>query len=538
MTRKGHHDREAYEYLLAENERLRQEIAILQEREAQSRWLERKISEREHRLRLVLSQLPAIMWTTDSALRFTSLMGAGLQVVSVSDAEFLGKKLSEVSSLDPVDTLLRHHQLALQGEPQEFEAQWRNRYYRVRLEPLRSQEGNIEGTIGLALDITDLRRLQLQVEQAQRMESIGRLAGGIAHDFNNVLAGISGFAELALMPLPPQHPSRPHLEHILDAVNRASALVNQLLAFARRRIITPQPMNLNEHLKQLLPLIERLIGEDIELICYLAEDLGTVRADPTQIEQVILNLVSNARSAMPYGGQLIIETQNVTLDAGYAERHWKVQPGAYVLLSLTDTGIGIPEEHLPHLFEPFYTTREGGTGLGLATVHGIIHQANGHIWVYSEVGKGTTFKIYLPRFEGHAQPIMGGSMASNYSNPVQGVILLVEDSSDVRESTAQLLRAVGYTVLSAPDPIEALRLAQQTPPDLLITDVVLPQMRGSELAERLLQQFPHLKVLYISGYTENTVVVQGELKPDVEFLAKPYTLTQLTERIQKLLSAE
>ncbi len=171
-------------------------------------------------------------------------------------------------------------------------------------------------------------------------------------------------------------------------------------------------------------------------------------------------------------------------------------------------------------------------------MHGIIHQANGHIWVYSEFGKGTTFKIYLPRFEGHVQPIMGGSMASNYSNPVQGVILLVEDNSDVRESTAQLLRAVGYTVLSAPDPIEALQLAQQTPPDLLITDVVLPQMRGSELAERLLQQFPHLKVLYISGYTENTVVVQGELKPDVEFLAKPYTLAQLTERIQKLLSAE
>lgn len=538
MTDESRSSQEAYERLLAENERLRQENARLRESEERSRKLEREVSDRESRLKLVLSQLPAIMWTTDRTLHITSITGAGLQATEVSPDTLIGASLTQVSDEESREAILRHHQQALEGVPQEYEVRWHQRLYRVALEPLHSVEGPIEGVIGLAVDITDIRRLQLQVEQAQRMESIGRLAGGIAHDFNNILAGIAGFAELALLQTPAEAPQRESLEHILEVVQKGGALVSHLLGFASRRLITPQPMNLNDQVNQLIPMLQRLIGEDIELHRYLAEDLGTIRADPTQIEQVLINLVTNAREAMPRGGTLIIETQNVELDSTYCEQHWNVQPGEYVLLSVTDNGVGITPDHLPRLFEPFFTTRERGTGLGLATVYGIIHQANGHIWVYSEVGKGTTFKIYLPRIDDPAQPIIGGSKVSNHSNPAQGVLLLVEDNPEVRESTAQLLRSVGYTVLSAADPMEALELAQQTPPDLLITDVILPQMRGSELAERLLLQFPNLKVLYISGYTENSVVVRGELKPGVEFLAKPYTLAQLTERIQKLLSQE
>ncbi len=530
--------RAAYERLLAEKEYLLEENARLRESEERSRKLEREVSERESRLKLALSQLPAIMWTTDPALHIASITGAGLSTIAVSPDALTGAPITQIGDGEFQEAIRHHHQQALAGVPQEFEVRWRQRLYRVALEPLHSSDGALEGVIGLAVDITDIRRLQIQAEQAQRLESIGRLAGGIAHDFNNILAGIAGFAELALLQTAPDAPQRAPLEHILTAVQKGSALVSHLLAFASRRLITPQPMNLNEQVQQLLPILQRLIGEDIELTCYLAQDLGTIRADPTQMEQVLINLVTNAREAMPQGGKLIIETQNVFLDSSYCERHWSVQPGEYVLLSITDSGVGIPPNHLPHLFEPFFTTREHGTGLGLAMVYGIIHQANGHIWVYSEVGKGTTFKIYLPRIDDPAQPITGGSTVSNHSNPVLGVILLVEDNPEVRESTAQLLRSVGYTVLAASDPMEALQLAQQTPPDLLITDVILPQMRGSELAERLLLQFPNLKVLYISGYTENSVVEQGELKPGVEFLAKPYTLAQLTERIQKLLSTE
>jgi CheY-like chemotaxis protein len=296
-------------------------------------------------------------------------------------------------------------------------------------------------------------------------------------------------------------------------------------------------MSVNEHLQQLTPFLQRVLGEDIQFECLLDEQTGAVRADPVQLEQVLMNLTSNARQAMPNGGTLTIETQNVVLDEAYTSQHWGVQPGEYVLISITDTGEGIAPEHLPHIFEPFYTGRAGGTGLGLATVHGIINQAKGHIWVYSELGKGTTFKIYLPRIYEQAQPLQPRP-AESVAQPSSGVVLVVEDSEEVRHTMSEMLRTLGYTVLEASRPQEALQLAATHAPDLLITDVVLPEMRGGELARALQVMHPSLKTLFVSGYTENTIIERGELKPGVAFLAKPFTMAQLSAKVREVLASD
>ncbi|MCS7065631.1 MAG: ATP-binding protein, partial [Fimbriimonadales bacterium] len=412
-----------------------------------------------------------------------------------------------------------------------------NRFYEVTMQPLLDAEGIIRGVLGLAIDRTEQQRLQLQMEQAQRLESIGRLAGGIAHDFNNVLAAISGFAEIAQMQLPPDHLAQNALQQILNGVERASQMVSQLLAVASRRVIAPQPTNLNDLITESLSMLQRLLGEDVEIQTYLVPDLGVVRIDPVQIQQVLLNLAANARAAMPTGGKLLIETTNITLDTGYADTHWSVQPGEYVLLSVTDTGHGIPSEHLSMVFEPFFTTREEGTGLGLAMVHGIVTQANGYIHVYSEEGQGTTFKIYLPRVEQAAQSLIAPAVPTQVAPQGQGTILLVEDDESTREAIAQMGRMLGYEVVAVATPQEAIQQFQQAGGqfDLLLTDVILPQMRGSQLAEQLKALNPNLKVLYISGYTANAIAERGELKPGVECLEKPFTMAQLAQRLQKLL---
>jgi CheY-like chemotaxis protein len=294
-------------------------------------------------------------------------------------------------------------------------------------------------------------------------------------------------------------------------------------------------MSVNEHLEQLTPFLQRVLGEDVELQCVLDAETGNVRADPIQLEQVLMNLASNARHAMPQGGKLTIETQNVTLDRAYTEQRWGAQPGEYVLISLTDTGHGISPEHLPHIFEPFYSVRTGGTGLGLATVHGIIHQAKGHIWVYSEPNRGKTFKIYLPRVDEAAQSLPTREISTEMAVG-SGVVLVVEDNDDVRATMCEMLRLMGYMVLEASRPQEALRIAADRALDLLITDLVLPEMRGSELARTLTVIQPNLKTLFVSGYTENTIIEQGELKPGVAFLAKPFTMAQLSAKVKDVLS--
>jgi PAS domain S-box-containing protein len=390
---------------------------------------------------------------------------------------------------------------------------------------------------GIARDLTERHRMEQQLLQAQKMESIGRLAGGVAHDFNNLLTAILGYAELAEDALSPGSSEHGYVQNIQKAALRAADLTRQLLAFARRQIIEPRIVYLNDLMFDVDRMLRRLIGEDIELTTLPAPDLWPVKADPSQIGQVIVNLAVNARDAMPLGGKLTIETANVALDEEYARQHVEAKPGEYVMLAVSDTGVGMTEEVKARIFEPFYTTKEHGkgTGLGLATCYGIVKQSGGHIAFYSEPDRGTTFKIYLPRAGEQAAllpreepvPLPSGSET----------VLLVEDEALVRDIAAQTLRARGYTVLEAGNGDEALRVVQSHRGmiDLVITDVVMPQMGGTELAERLEEMLPGIKVLFTSGYTDNAIVSQGVLEPNTAFLHKPFTPGAIARKVREVL---
>jgi len=391
--------------------------------------------------------------------------------------------------------------------------------------------------VGVALDITDLKRLEDQLLQAQKLESVGRLAGGIAHDFNNLLTAILGFAELAQDECALDTQGQAYLGNIRQAAERATNLTRQLLAFARRQIIEPKVLNLNALILELDTLLRRLIGEHIELVFLPDENLHCVKVDAGQLEQILVNLVVNARDAMPDGGKITIETQNTLLDAEYAQQHTGVIPGEYVLLAVSDTGAGMDEAIRLHIFEPFFTTKEKGrgTGLGLATVYGIVKQAGGHIWLYSEPGEGATFKIYLPRTQVSAGAASSAPQPSGQRGGSE-TILLVEDEPAVRMLAVHALRGRGYTVLEARNGEEALRIVKgrEHAIALLITDVVMPQMSGKELAERLQGICPTLKVLFASGYTENTIVHHGVLEPDIAFLSKPFTPSALAQKVRAM----
>ncbi len=386
-------------------------------------------------------------------------------------------------------------------------------------------------------DVTEMEQLRRQLEQAQRLEAIGRLAGGVAHDFNNVLTAITGYADLVLMDLAPSDPVRKDVEEIKKAASRAASLTRQLLAFGRRLVLQPRVLNLNELVEDLSKMLKRLIGEDIEFVTYLEPELGNVYADPAQIEQVIVNLAVNARDAMPGGGKLIIETRNVTLNQEYVRTHPGSKPGRYVMLAVTDTGIGMDEETKAHIFEPFFTTKGGeGTGLGLSQVYGIVKQSGGSIWVYSEPGRGTTFKIYLPRVDA---PAAEPAEPKEHAGELKGseTVLLVEDDETVRDLACSVLKRFGYEVLEAKNPTEALRLSEghEGPIHLLITDVIMPGMNGKELAERLQEGRPELRVLYASGYTDNVIVSHGLLDSGVDFLAKPFGPDNLLRKVREIL---
>ncbi len=384
----------------------------------------------------------------------------------------------------------------------------------------------------------ELERKESELRQAQKMEAIGRLAGGIAHDFNNLLTAILGYGNLLELKLAPGDPSRSDVEEILSAGKRATELTRQLLAFSRRQVLVPKILNLNAVVDEVVKFLKRLIGEHIELVLRIQPDLGRVRADPSQVEQVIMNLAINARDAMPEGGKLTIETCDVKLDESYSRSHPEVQPGPYVMLAVSDTGAGMDPETQSRIFEPFFTTKERGkgTGLGLSTVYGIIRQSGGHIWVYSEPGRGSTFKVYLPRAdrkdETHKSAIItdipkGGSES----------ILVVEDEAPVRKLLCNVLKARGYAVTEAANGTEALQSRRKSPDpiQLLITDLVMPGMGGRELAEQMTDAQPGLKVLYVSGYTEDTVVRKGELVEGTAFLSKPFTPDVLLRRVRELL---
>jgi PAS domain S-box-containing protein len=395
-----------------------------------------------------------------------------------------------------------------------------------------------------AEDVTERRALEQQLQQSQKMEAVGRLAGGIAHDFNNLLMVILGYSEFLLENLGTQPELRAPAQEIASAAERASSLTRQLLAFSRKQMLAPKTVYLNSIVTENLKMLTRMIGEDIDLVMHPAENLWPVRADSGQIEQVIMNLAVNARDAMPSGGKLTIETANVTLDEDYARLHAPLRPGDYVLLALSDTGAGMDTETQSHIFEPFFTTKgPKGTGLGLSTVYGIVKQSGGYIWVHSEIGKGATFRIYLPRVAASGEPVTPQVAAVEETRAVEPgteTILLVEDEANLRYLARQFLEKQGYKVIEAADGAVAMQIAvaHEGVIHLLLTDVIMPGMNGRELAQRISEIRPNVKILYMSGYTENVVGHDGTLDAGVRLLQKPFNLRDLKSKVREVLDTK
>jgi len=390
-------------------------------------------------------------------------------------------------------------------------------------------------------DITERRALEQQLRQAQKMEAIGRLAGGVAHDFNNLLMVISGYSEFLLERLGPDPGVRGPAKEIAAAADRATSLTRQLLAFSRKQMLAPKVFDLNEVVTENLKMLTRLIGEDIELVMVPESQLGAVKADPGQIEQVIMNLAVNARDAMPDGGKLTIETSNITLDETFTRMHAPLNPGDYVLLTISDTGTGMDSETQTHIFEPFFTTKgPKGTGLGLSMVYGIIKQSGGYIWVESELAKGTSFKIYLPRFTEAEERVSVAPVSGAAKGPNIETILLVEDEENLRRLARQYLETQGYKVLEAADSAAAVHICSDNPGPihLLLTDVIMPGLNGRQLAERIVSLRPKVKVLYMSGYTENVIGHDGTLESGVNLLQKPFSLPALKNKVREVLDAQ
>ncbi len=399
----------------------------------------------------------------------------------------------------------------------------------------------IAHTVALACSEEELRRTEEHLRQAQRMEAVGRLAGGIAHDFNNLLTVISGYGELLWDGLAQGDPRREAVDQVLLASRRAAGLTRQLLAFSRKQILQPRVLDLNAVVTDMDRLLRRLIGEDVDLRTCCAPGLGRISADPGQLEQVIMNLAVNARDAMPRGGCLTIETKDVELDAAYVATRPDVAPGPYVLLAVSDTGTGMDRATLAHAFEPFFTTKPAGqgTGLGLSTVFGIVKQSGGHVAAYSEPGRGSTLKVYLPRVVGEESSEQAAPAAASAGRAATETVLVVEDDEMVRALVVAVLSRLGYRVLEAPDGLAAERLALDPAArvDLLLTDVVLPRMSGKELRDRLAAARPGLRALYMSGYTDNAIVHHGVLDEGTPFLHKPFTGDALAARVRAVLDA-
>jgi PAS domain S-box-containing protein len=399
------------------------------------------------------------------------------------------------------------------------------------------------GTFGIAFvsDISVRKTLEQQLVQAQKMEAVGRLAGGVAHDFNNMLTVIAGYNRMILDELTTIDPLRGYAEEILKATDRAAALTNQLLTFSRHQIVQSRVIDLNAVIGQTENMLRRLIGEDIELAMRLGADAGNIRADPHQIEQAIVNLAVNARDAMPLGGRLTIETCNTRIDETYSKTHMGVKPGEFVLIAVSDTGHGIDSATRQNIFEPFFTTkpRGKGTGLGLATVYGMVKQSGGDIWVYSEPDQGTTFKLYFPRVMGPASPGLVEEPQRTRPGEFE-TLLLVEDERQVRDLEVRMLEQLGYTVLAAASGEEALSISRAHAGriSLLVSDVVMPNMSGKQVAQSLLASRPGIRVLFLSGYTENTIGHHGVLDSTVDFLTKPFTREALARKVRDILSRE
>lgn len=510
---------------------------------------ERKQS--QARLAGILEQLPVGVLFRDEHGRYTHANQRVCDILGLSKEDIIGKQAEELNALVnptepsgssfregkiPSSIALRTREPVAPVELLIAPQSGTTRRVTAAAAPVVLEPG-LTGAVSVIVDITEQHALTEQLRQAQKMEAVGQLAGGIAHDFNNLLTAITGYSELSLRRLGADDPHRRNLEEIKKAADRAASLTRQLLAFSRKQILEPKVVNLNSIVDSTEKMLRRLIGENIEVSSILEPELWLVKADPSQIEQILMNLVVNARDAMPDGGKLTIETANVELDQNYAGKHVMVSPGPYVMLAVSDTGIGMDAETEAHIFEPFFTTKEigKGTGLGLSTVYGIVKQSGGYVWVYSEVGQGTTFKVYLPReFEPESAFVKSESRSIARGTET---VLLVEDDDMVRNLAREVLESNGYRVLVASEATEALTLCENSRGEikLVLTDVVMPQMGGKELAARLLQNSPDLKVLYMSGYTDNAIVHHGVLDESVSFLQKPFTPDALAKKVREVL---
>jgi two-component system cell cycle sensor histidine kinase/response regulator CckA len=493
----------------------------------------------EERYRELFENANDMVFTLDLEGRFTAINRAGERITGHVRTHLLGRPIEELlapgSGIAPSD-----------GEAGAYECEIVARSgRRVALEVasrLIRVGGRPVGLQGIARDVSERRALEEQLRQAQKMEAVGQLAGGVAHDFNNLLTAITGYSEFALGRLGTGDGKlRENIEEIKRSAGRASALTRQLLAFSRKQILQPKLLRLDELVGGLDTMLRRLIGEHIEIAAVYGSDLGFVKADPGQLEQVIVNLAVNARDAMPEGGRLTIETANADLDDAGARAHEGASPGEYVTLTVRDTGDGIDAETLTRIFEPFFTTKEQGkgTGLGLATVYGIAQQSGGFVTVESEPGQGTTFRVYLPRLEG-VVPAEPEPEPEEVTLAVGSeTVLLVEDEAVVRDLLREVLETAGYEVLEAHDGVHALELAEEHAGaiDLLLTDVVMPKMSGRELAERFRTQRPEMRVLYTSGYTDGVIADQGILEPGTEFLQKPFSFADLTHKVRSVLDS-
>jgi PAS domain S-box-containing protein len=510
---------------------------------------EEALRESEEKYRDLVENINDILYATDEHGTVTYIAPTIESLSGYTTSEITGRPFSEFVYKEDIPFVLEKFQQDVSGhaEPNEYRILTKSgvvRWVRTSSRPF-FRETRVVGLRGVMTDVTDRKRaeeeseaLREQLRQSQKMEAIGRLAGGIAHDFNNLLTIIKGYSQLSLIELKEDSPLKGSIEQIDKATDRAADLVRQLLAFSRRQILEMRVLDLNTTLANLHNMLRRLIGEDIELTMVLAEDLGRVKTDLGWIEQAIMNLVVNAKDAMPKGGKLTIETANVELDEAYARAHVAVTSGRYVMIAVSDTGAGMTPEVRERLFEPFFSTKEKdkGTGLGLSTVYGIVKQSGGNIWVYSEPGKGSTFKIYLPRvdepLEQPREKLLGDELLRGSET-----ILLVEDEEEVRKLAVRVLERQGYKVLSARDGDEALLVCERhkDPIHLMLTDVVMPGMSGHEVAKRSEPSHPEMKVLYMSGYTDNAIVMHGVLVQGVNYIQKPFTVNGLTKKVREVL---
>jgi len=516
---------------------------------SERRRAEEVVRASEQRFRDLVENANDIIFTCDMLGKITSLNRAGERVTGYTAEEAL--KMNFAQAVSPDDIAKVRHMLSRKRAADvatvydlELITKSGGRAAVEISSRAILKDGQAVGVQGIARDITDRQRMendlrtsQAQLQQSQRLEAVGKLAGGVAHDFNNLLTAIIGYSDFALRKMRANNPIRRDIEEIKKAANRAATLTRQLLAFSRKQILKPEVLDLNLVVGDMHKMLERLIGEDIDLVTTLGSDTDPVKADRGQLEQIIMNLVVNARDAMPFGGSVTIETANVLFDKAYTSEHVPVKPGKYAMLAVSDTGLGMDANTQLHIFEPFFTTKElgKGTGLGLSTVYGIVKQSGGFIWVYSELNVGTTFKIYLPSLtELHFDQEL---TSIDTAETETGTVLLVEDDPLVRNVALRALESAGYTVLESGNGHGALAMAHSCDDeiDLLITDVVMPLMGGRELAQELSALHPKTSILFMSGYTDDAVVRHGIMDKDIEYLQKPFTPESLVRRVGEVL---